>query len=116
MLKTFVMTGDRFELPIDIGIDKDKIESRIQEKDNWINNWYGWMYDSLCITADMDNAQPVLVSDYPEDKQVNDWSVADFIELQPSWEIHLPRNREVWALNRPFVMWAEGDVIKVVAR
>ena len=74
------------------------------------------MYDSLCITADMDNAQPVLVSDYPEDKQVNDWSVADFIELQPSWEIHLPWNREVWALNRPFVMWAEGDVIKVVAR
>ena len=90
MLKTFVMTGDRFELPIDIGIDKEKIESRIQEKDNWINNWFGWMYDSLCITADMDNAQPVLVSDYPEDKQVNDWSVADFIELQPSWEIHLP--------------------------
>ncbi len=116
MLKTFVMTGDRLELPIDIGIDKEKIESRIQEKDNWINNWYGWMYDSLCITADMDNAQPVLVSDYPEDKQVNDWSVADFIELQPSWEIHLPWNREVWALNRPFVMWAEGDVIKVVAR
>jgi hypothetical protein len=29
------------------------------------------MYDSLCITADMDNAQPVLVSDYPEEKQVN---------------------------------------------
>jgi hypothetical protein len=30
------------------------------------------MYDSLCITADEDNAQSVLISDYPEDKQVND--------------------------------------------
>jgi len=110
------MNGDWFELPIDIGIEKAKIESRIQEKDNWINNGFGWMYDSLCITADEDNAQPVLVSDYPEDQQTNDWTRADFIELNPSAELHLPWNREIWALNRPFVLWQAWDVIKVVAR
>lgn len=110
------MTGERFELPIDIGIEKQKIESRIQEKDNWINNWFGWMYDSLCITADADNAQSVLISDYSEESQVNTSSRSDFIELNPSAEIHLPWNREVWALNRPFVCGQVGDVIKVVAR
>lgn len=110
------MTWERFELPIDIGIDKEKIESRIQEKDNWITNSYGWMYDSLCITADKDNAKAVLISDYPEEEQVNDWTRADFVEVYPSWELHLPRNREVWALNRPFVCGQAWDVIKVVAR
>jgi hypothetical protein len=53
------------------------------------------MYDSLCITADEDNARSVLVSDYPEEEQVNDGTRADFIELNPSAELHLPRNREV---------------------
>jgi hypothetical protein len=110
------MTWDRMELPIDLGIEKSKIEDRINEKDNRVTNSYWSMYDSLCITADMDNAQPVLVSDYPEEKQVNNWSSVDYIELQPSWEIHLPWNREIQALNRPYVMWASGDVIKVVAR
>ena len=116
MIATFVMTWERFELPIDIWIEKAKIESRISEKDNRINNWFGWMYDSLCITADEDNWASVLVSDYPEDKQVNDWTRADFVELNPSAEIHLPWNREVWALNRPFVCGQAWDVIKVVAR
>jgi len=41
MIATFVMNGDWFELPIDIGIEKEKIESRIQEKDNRINNGFG---------------------------------------------------------------------------
>ena len=116
MIATFVMTWEWFELPIDIGIEKDKIQSRISEKDNWVNNWFGWMYDSICITADEDNARSVLVSDYPEEEQVNDWTRADFIELNPSAELHLPWNREVWALNRPFVCGQAGDVIKVVAR
>lgn len=110
------MTGERFELPIDIWIEKSKIESRIQEKDNWMTNSYWGMYDSLCITADEDNAQPVLVSDYPEEEQVNNGTRADFVELNPSAELHLPWNREVWALNRPFVMGQAWDVIKVVAR
>lgn len=110
------MTWEWFELPIDIGIEKTKIESRIQEKDNRITDSFWWMYDSLCITADKDNSEAVLVSDYPEDQQVNDGTRADFIEVYPSGELHLPWNREVGALNRPFVMWRAWDVIKVVAR
>jgi hypothetical protein len=47
---------------------------------------------------------------------VNDGSVADFIELNPSGELMLPRNRHVSALNRPMVMGQAGDVIKIVAR
>lgn len=110
------MTWDRMELPIDLGIEKQKIEDRISERDDNLTNSWGSMYNSLCITADQDNAQPVLLSDYSEENQVNDWSVADYIELYPSGELHLPWNREVQALNRPFVMGAEWDVIKVVAR
>lgn len=104
------------ELPIDLGIEKEKLEGRINDKDNWVTNSFGSMYDSLCITADQDNAQPVLVSDYPEEKQVNAEGVADFVSLNPSGELMLPWNDEVSALNRPYVMGAEGDVIKVVAR
>ena len=62
------------------------------------------MFDSLCITADEDNQGSILVSDYTEQNQVNDGTRADFIELNPSAELHLPRNRMVHALNRPFVM------------
>lgn len=53
---------------------------------------------------------------FAEDKQVNDGNVADYIELQPSGELHLPRNRQLQALNRPFVMWEAWDAIKIVAR
>lgn len=110
------MTWEWMELPIDLWIDKEKIQDRISEKDNWSTNSYGSMYDSLCITADQDNAQPVLISDYSEENQENaDW-VADFIELNPKGELQLPWNREITALNRPYVMWAAWDVIKVVAR
>lgn len=79
-------------------------------------NSFGALYDSLCITADEDNASSVLVSDYTEENQVNDGTRADFIELNPSAELHLPWNRQVQALNRPFVMGQAWDVIKVVAR
>lgn len=109
------MTGDRIELPIDSWIEKAKIEDRITEK-NSVLDWFGALYNSICITADKDNAEAVLVSDYTEANQVNDGTRADFIEVYPSWELHLPWNRQVQALNRPFVMWRAWDVIKVVAR
>ena len=54
MIATFVMTGERIELPIDLGIEKQKIEDRITEK-NAVVNGFGALYDSLCITADEDN-------------------------------------------------------------
>lgn len=115
MIATIVMTWDWQELPIDIGTELSKLEWRYTESDKITNSFWA-LFDSLCITADMDNQWPVLVSDYAEDKQVNDGNIADFIELQPSGELHLPRNRQLQALNRPFVMWEAWDVIKVVAR
>lgn len=115
MIATFVMTWERIELPIDIGIERSKLSDRITANDH-VTDSFGALYDSLCITADEDNASSVLVSDYTEESQINDWNRADFIELNPSAELHLPRNRQVQALNRPFVMWQAWDVIKVVAR
>lgn len=109
------MDGSWIELPIDLWSELSKLEWRYDASDKITNSFWA-LYDSLCITADMDNQWPVLISDYAEDKQVNDWNKADFIELQPSGELHLPRNRQLQALNRPFVMWEAGDVVKVVAR
>lgn len=115
MIATIVMTWDWQELPIDLWTELSKLEWRYTAWDQ-ITNSFGSLFDSLCITADQDNQWPVLVSDYAEDKQVNDGNIADFIELQPSGELMLPWNRQLQALNRPFVMWEAGDVIKVVAR
>lgn len=115
MIATFVMNGDRIELPIVSGIEKKKIEDRITEK-NSVLDGFGSLYDSICLTADIDNQEPILVSDYTEENQVNDWTRADFIELNPGGELHLPWNRMVEALNRPLVQWVEWDVLKVVAR
>ena len=115
MIATFVMTWSWIELPIDIGIEKEKLSDRITANDHVTNSFWA-LFDSLCITADEDNQGSVLVSDYSEQNQVNDGTRADFIELNPSAELHLPRNREVQALNRPFVMGQAWDVIKVVAR
>ena len=109
------MTGEWQELPIDIGIEKQKLADRITAWDAVTNSFWA-LFDSLCITADQDNAGSILVSDYSEENQVNDGNIADFIELNPSGELLLPRNRQVQALNRPFVMWQAWDVIKVVAR
>lgn len=109
------MTWDWIELPIDIGIEKAKLSDRITSWDKVTDSFWA-LFDSLCITADEDNGSSILVSDYSEDKQENDGTRADFIELNPSGELHLPWNRQVWALNRPFVMWQAWDVIKVVAR
>jgi hypothetical protein len=74
------------------------------------------MYDSLALTADIDNAEPILVSDYDEEHQENTETKTDFIELNPAGELLLPWNREVTALNKPFVLGKEGDVLKIVAR
>ena len=115
MIATFVMTGDWIELPIDIGIEKEKLSDRITPWEK-ITDSFGALFDSLCITAGEDNWGSILVSDYSDDNQENDGTRADFIELNPSGELHLPWNRQVQALNRPYVMWQAGDVIKVVAR
>lgn len=109
------MTGEWMELPIDLGTDIEKLEDRFTANDKITNSFWA-LYDGLCITADQDNQGSVLISDYSEDKQTNDGNVADFIELNPKWELQLPWNRQLQALNRPYVMWAAWDVIKVVAR
>ena len=109
------MTWERQELPIDIGTDVEKLSDRFTANDKITNSFWA-LYDSLCITADQDNQGAVLVSDYTEANQTNDGNVADFIQLNPKWELQLPRNRQLQALNRPMVMWQAGDVIKVVAR
>lgn len=115
MIASFVMNGSRMELPIDSGIEREKMLDRIQVNDKTLD-WYGSLYDSLSITADSENGWWILVSDYSEQNQVNDGTRSDFIELLPGWELLLPWNKQVQAFNRPFVMWQEGDVIKVVAR
>lgn len=115
MIATFVMNGNWIELPIDLWIEKQKMEDRIIEKECF-NDWYGAMYDSLCITAWDWNAGSILISDYTENNQSNDWTRVDYIELTPSWRIELPRNRSISAFNRPMVMWQSGDILKVVAR
>lgn len=115
MIATFVMTGEWIELPIDLGTEKQKIADRVTAGDKTTDSFWA-MFDSLCITADEDNASSILVSDYSEQNQVNDWNRADFIELNPSAELHLPWNRQIQALNRPFVMGQAWDVVKVVAR
>jgi hypothetical protein len=104
MIATFVMTGEWIELPIDLWTEKQKIADRVTAWDKTTDSFWA-MFDSLCITADEDNASSILVSDYSEQNQVNDWNRADFIELNPSAELHLPCNRQIQALNRPFVMW-----------
>ena len=115
MIATIPLTWSRQELPIDLWIEKTKLADRIQSGDK-LENGFGALYDSICITAWEDNAGSVLVSDYTEAHQTNDWTRADFIELNPKGELMLPWNRQLQALNRPMVMWQSGDVIKVVAR
>lgn len=115
MIKTVIMTGSRIELPIDAGIEKEKISDRITEK-NRVNDGYGAMYDSIAITADYENSSAVLISDYTEWKQEVTSTSADYIELNPGGQLVIPRNREIQALNRPMVCWTNGDVLKIVAR
>lgn len=102
MIATFKMNGERIELPIVSGIEKKKIEDRITDK-NSVLDGFGALYDSICLTADVDNEEPILVSDYTEDNQENTSARTDYIELLPGGELHLPWNRMVEALNRPLV-------------
>lgn len=115
MIATIVMTWEWQELPIDIWAEVKKLADRITPWDK-ITNSYWALYDSLCITASEDNVDTVLISDYTEANQANDWTVADFLEIPPKWRIELPRNRHIQALNRPMVMGQAGDILKVVAR
>lgn len=115
MIATIVMTGEWQELPIDIGTEVSKLSDRITPNDKITDSFWA-LYDSICITAWEDNAGTILVSDYTEANQTNDWNVADFIELNPKGRIELPWNRHLQALNRPMVMWQAWDVVKVVAR
>ena len=115
MIATFVMNWSRMELPIDIGTEVEKLSDRFTPNDK-ITDSFGALYDSLCITAWDDNWWSIIISDYTEDNQTNDWTRADYIELTPSGRIELPRNRAIQALNRPMVMWQSWDILKVVAR
>ena len=115
MIATIPLTCSRQELPIDLWIEKTKLADRIQSWDK-LANGFGALYDSLCITAWEDNAGSVLISDYTEANQTNDWTIADFIELNPKCELILPRSKQVQALNRPMVMGLAWDIVKVVAR
>lgn len=109
------MTWNWQELPIDIGIEKRKLENRIQSNDK-LADWFWALYDSLCLTASEDNVGTILVSDYTDENQTNDWTQADWVELWPKGRIELPWSKQVQALNRPMVLWTAGDILKVVAR
>ena len=115
MLATIVMTGEWQELPIDLGIEKEKLADRITEKTGAVDG-FGALYDSLCITASEDNVEAVIISDYTENNQTNDWTRADFIELRPKARLELPWSKQVQALNRPMVLWNRWDVLRIVAR
>lgn len=103
------------ELPVDLWTEVEKLSDRFTPNDK-ITDSFGALYDSVCITAWEDNGWSILVSDYTENNQTNDWTRADWIELAPRWRLELPRNRQLQALNRPMVMWQTGDILKVVAR
>lgn len=115
MIATIVMTWDWQELPIDIGIERQKLADRITANDKVVD-WFWALYNSLCITASEDNVWTVLVSDYTDENQTNDWIQADWVELWPKGRIELPWSKAVQALNRPMVMWTAGDILKIVAR
>ena len=115
MIKTVVMTWYRQTLPIFDGIQKNKISNRIIETNEYLD-WYASKYDEICLSADEDNIEWIMVSDYTEDKQINEWWVADWIELKPRWTLVLPRNKQITALNKPIVKWHRWDLLRIVVR
>ena len=115
MIKTVVMTWHWQVLPIQDGIDKDKIQNRIIEINKY-DDWYAAKYDEISISADEDNLEWIEVSDYTIENQTNQWWVADFIELKPRWTLVLPRNRQISALNRPLVKGHKWDLLRIVVR
>lgn len=115
MIKTIVMNWDRQRVIIDAGIEKEKLSNRITEK-NRVTDGFGAMFEWISILASVDNMWPVLISDYTEDKQENTQTESDFIEIKPWGTIVLPRNKEVQALNQPFLMGESGDTVSIIAR
>ena len=115
MIKTVVMSWDRQELPIDDGIEKNKIANRIIEVNKYTDG-YAACYDEISISADEDNLEWIEVSDYTIENQINQGWVADFIELKPRWTLVLPRNRQISALNRPLVKGHKWDLLRIVVR
>lgn len=115
MLKTITMNGSRFELPIDIWIEKEKIENRIIDR-NAFNDGYASAYNEIALTADIMNEEAILISDYTEDKQVVTSNSVDYIALKPGASIVIPWNRQIQALNRLLACWTSGDLLMIAAR
>lgn len=115
MLKTITMNWSRFELPIDIGIEKEKIENRIIEK-NAFNDWYASAYNEIALTADIMNTEAILISDYTSDKQEVTSTTVDYIALKPGASIVIPWNKQITALNRIMACGTDGDLLMIAAR
>lgn len=115
MLKTITMNGSWFELPIDIGIEKEKIENRIQDTQTLID-WYGSAFNEIALTADIMNTEAILLSDYTADKQQITQNSVDYIALKPGATVVIPRNRQITALNRIMACWTDGDLLMIAAR
>lgn len=115
MLKTITMNGSRFELPIDIGIEKEKIENRIIDK-NAFNDWYASAFNEIALTADIMNTDAILLSDYTSDKQEITSSSVDYIALKPWASVVIPRNHQIQALNRIMACGTEWDLLMIACR
>lgn len=109
------MNGSRFELPIDIGIEKEKIENRIQER-NAYEDGYASAFNEIALTADIMNEEAILISDYTEDKQETTQNSVDYIALKPGASIVIPWNMQITALNRIMACGTDGDLLMIAAR
>ena len=110
MLKTITMSWSRFELPISIGIEKEKIENRIIDK-NAFNDGYAAAFTEIALTADIMNTEAIL-----EDKQETTNNSVDYIALKPWASIVIPRNKQITALNRIMACGTSGDLLMIAAR
>jgi len=115
MLKTITMNGSRMELPIDIWIEKEKIENRIIDK-NAFNDGYASAYDEIALTTDIMNTEAILISDYTSDKQEITNSSVDYIALKPWASMVIPRNHQIQALNRIMACGTAWDLLMIAAR
>lgn len=109
------MNWSWFELPIDIGIEKEKIENRIIEK-NAFNDGYASAYNEIALTADIMNTEAILISDYTSDKQEVTSTTVDYIALKPGASIVIPWNKQITALNRIMACGTDGDLLMIAAR
>lgn len=109
------MNGSRFELPIDIWIEKEKIENRIQDR-NAYEDWFASAFTEIALTADIMNIEAILLSDYTADHQDTTVNSVDYIALKPGASIVIPRNRQITALNRIMACGTSGDLLMIAAR